>query len=96
MYCRTDIHLTYLRAGAFKADRPSSAAFWLCDLRHKWLNLCGSPPTPRTVNCLLAGNFPRYTQVLAGGKILSGRDAQLLFCFERKSLDEDIMANNSN
>lgn len=92
IYFRTAIYLTYLRAGAFEADSLSSVAFWLCNLRHPWFNLSGSP----TVNCLLAGNFPSYALVLAGGQILPGRNEQLIFCFERKSFDEDMMARNRN
>lgn len=74
--CRTATHLTYLKAGAFEARWPGSAALCLCDLKQKWLNLPGS--LSPTVNCLLAGNFPKYTRVLAGGQTLSGRDEQFL------------------
>lgn len=94
IYFRTAIHLTYLRVGAFEADRLSSVAFGCATLGINGLNFLGlSLPT---VNCLLAGNFPSYALVLAGGQILPGRDEQLIFCFERKSFDEDMIANNRN
>ena len=74
--CRTATHPTYLRAGASEAHWPGSAAFRLCDPKHERLNLPGS--LSPTVNCSLAGNFPKYTRVLAGGQTLSGRDEQFL------------------